>query len=66
MARQEALGGRNIVIDSIDNDGHMNAYDKSDGRLFVFKGVYKAILINYLSAARRDELIMRALGHQRG
>jgi len=33
----------------------------STGSLFVFKGVYKAVLINYPTLAQRDELIRRAL-----
>lgn len=33
----------------------------SAGSLFVFKGVYKAVLINYPALAQRDELIHRAL-----
>lgn len=33
----------------------------SAGSLFVFKGVYKAVLINYPTLAQRDELICRAL-----
>jgi cyclase len=33
----------------------------SAGSLFVFKGVYKAVLINYPTLAQRDELIQRAL-----
>lgn len=33
----------------------------SAGSLFVFKGVYKAVLINYPSLMRRDELIKKAL-----
>lgn len=33
----------------------------SAGSLFVFKGVYKAVLINYPTLAQRDELIRRAL-----
>jgi cyclase len=32
----------------------------SAGSLFVFKGVYKAVLINYPTLAQRDELIRRA------
>jgi len=32
----------------------------SAGSLFVFKGVYKAVLINYPTLAQRDELISRA------
>ena len=31
------------------------------GSLFVFKGVYKAVLINYPTMAQRDELIRKAL-----
>lgn len=31
------------------------------GSLFVFKGVYKAVLINYPTLAQRDELIRKAL-----
>lgn len=33
----------------------------SAGSLFVFKGVYKAVLINYPTLVQRDELIRRAL-----
>ena len=33
----------------------------SAGSLFVFKGVYKAVLINYPTLAQRDELIRSAL-----
>jgi cyclase len=33
----------------------------SAGSLFVFKGVYKAVLINYPTLAQRDELISRVL-----
>jgi cyclase len=31
------------------------------GSLFVFKGVYKAVLINYPTLGQRDELIRKAL-----
>jgi cyclase len=31
------------------------------GSLFVFKGIYKAVLINYPTLAQRDELIQKAL-----
>lgn len=34
----------------------------SAGSLFVFKGVYKAVLINYPTLVQRDELIRKALG----
>lgn len=36
------------------------------GSLFVFKGTYKAVLINYPTIAQRDELVRRALGAVRG
>jgi imidazole glycerol-phosphate synthase subunit HisF len=32
------------------------------GSLFVFKGAYRAVLINYPNAAQKDELIRNALG----
>ena len=32
------------------------------GSLFVFKGTYKAVLINYPTIAQRDALVVRALG----
>jgi cyclase len=34
----------------------------SAGSLFVFKGVYKAVLINYPTMAQRDDLIRKAFG----
>lgn len=91
----EALGAGEIVVNSIDSDGHMKGYDlvlakkirdavsipltflggagslddigalirtcgvvgASAGSLFVFKGVYKAVLINYPTVAQRDEFV---------
>lgn len=38
----------------------------SAGSLFVFKGVYKAVLISYPTMAQRDELIQKALGEETG
>lgn len=35
----------------------------SAGSLFVFKGVYKAVLINYPNVVQRDELIRSSLSH---
>ena len=32
------------------------------GSLFVFKGIYKAVLINYPGAAERDQLIRQSMG----
>ncbi|MBE0613509.1 MAG: imidazole glycerol phosphate synthase subunit HisF [Burkholderiales bacterium] len=95
----EALGAGEIVLNSIDNDGHMKGYDltlarkmrdtvsvpltvlggagsladigalvracgvvgASAGSLFVFKGAYKAVLINYPSVSQRDDMIRAAL-----
>ena len=95
----QALGAGEIVINSIDNDGHMKGYDlalaarlrqavtipmtvlggagsMSDighlfgacgvvgaaaGSLFVFKGSYRAVLINYPNALQKDELILASL-----
>lgn len=91
----EKLGAGEIVINSIDLDGHMKGYDlalatkvreaislpmsvlggagsladigkliqtcgvvgAAAGSLFVFKGVYRAVLINYPSIIERDGLI---------
>jgi len=33
------------------------------GSLFVFKGVYKAVLINYPNRTQKDDLIRSALSH---
>ena len=33
------------------------------GSLFVFKGVYKAVLINYPSQAQKEELMRTSLFH---
>lgn len=98
-AQAEALGAGEVVINSIENDGHMKGYDvalaqkirntvkipitvlggagslndladliracgvvgASAGSLFVFKGAYRAVLINYPSVAQRDELVRSAL-----
>jgi cyclase len=94
VARLEALGVGELVINSIDRDGVMKGYDlqlakriravthvpltilggagsladlaaavqmfrvigAAAGSLFVFKGVYRAVLISYPSRAERDAL----------
>jgi len=38
----------------------------SAGSLFVFKGIYKAVLISYPTMAQRDELIREVLGRKPG
>jgi imidazole glycerol-phosphate synthase subunit HisF len=95
----EALGAGEIVINAIDNDGHMKGYDlalarrmrealhipmsvlggagsmadigalfgacgvvgAAAGSLFVFKGTFRAVLINYPPASQKDELIRATL-----
>lgn len=51
-------GSLNDVADLILSCGVVGA---SAGSLFVFKGVYKAVLINYPTAKQRDELVRAAL-----
>lgn len=100
VARAEALGAGEIVINSIDEDGRMTGYDldlaqavrkatrlpmtvlggagsldhiqqliarcgvigAAAGSLFVFKGPYKAVLINYPTPAQKEALVRAALG----
>lgn len=95
VAKMEALGAGEIVVNSIDQDGLMKGYDlaliekirqsislpltvlggagslqdignlinkygiigAAAGSLFVFKGVYKAVLINYPNWNEKDKLI---------
>jgi len=98
LAREfEMLGAGEIVINSIDNDGHMTGYDlelvdiiresitipltvlggagslhdigqlierygiigAAAGSLFVFKGLYRAVLINYPTKREKDLLIRK-------
>jgi cyclase len=59
------LGGAGSLQDIEKLVGACGVIGASAGSLFVFKGVYKAVLINYPNVAQRDELITRALGHQR-
>jgi imidazole glycerol-phosphate synthase subunit HisF len=96
--RAEGAGAGEIVINSIDRDGHMRGYDfdlvrcvreavtlpltvlggagsmadigslvrefgligAAAGSLFVFKGVYRAVLINYPSRSDKDRLVAEA------
>lgn len=98
VARAEALGAGEIVVNSIDEDGVMKGYDldlakkvreatrlpmtvlggagslahieellrtcgvigAAAGSLFVFKGVYKAVLINYPSPAQKEAMLASA------
>ena len=55
------LGGAGSLQDIESLVGACGVIGASAGSLFVFKGVYKAVLINYPSVAQRDEIVARAL-----
>jgi cyclase len=99
LTRAESSGAGEVLVNSIDNDGMMNGYDLSLGRLvrgsiklpmtmlggagslsdierlinecgiigaaagslFVFKGIYKAVLINYPSPVKKEGIIRSVL-----
>lgn len=100
MAREfEQRGAGEIVVNSIDRDGHMKGYDRAlarlvrdaisipmtvlggagslddiealfrecgvvgaaAGSLFVFKGAYRAVLINYPTPAQKDDIVRRSI-----
>jgi len=54
-------GSLNHLEDLIQRFGSIGA---AVGSLFVFKGKYKAVLINYPSRAEKDAIVARALGSQ--
>lgn len=56
------LGGAGALSDLESLIRACGVIGASAGSLFVFKGVYKAVLINYPTLAQRDEMIRRALG----
>lgn len=56
------LGGAGSLSDLESLIRACGVIGTSAGSLFVFKGVYKAVLINYPTLAQRDEMIRRALG----
>lgn len=55
------LGGAGTLEDIESLIRACGVVGASAGSLFIFKGVYKAVLINYPALAQRDELIHRAL-----
>ena len=55
------LGGAGKLSDIAALISRCGIIGTSAGSLFVFKGVYKAVLINYPTLAQRDELILTAL-----
>jgi cyclase len=56
------LGGAGTLQDIEKLLGACGVIGASAGSLFVFKGAYKAVLINYPNLAQRDEIIARSLG----
>lgn len=56
------LGGAASLTDIESLIRSCGVIGASAGSLFVFKGVYKAVLINYPTLAQRDDMIRRALG----
>lgn len=55
------LGGAGTLADIEALVRSCGVVGASAGSLFVFKGVYRAVLINYPTLVQRDELIRRAL-----
>ena len=56
------LGGAGSLQDIGKLIAEFGVIGASAGSLFVFKGIYKAVLINYPGAAERDQLIRQSLG----
>jgi imidazole glycerol-phosphate synthase subunit HisF len=56
------LGGAGTLTDIGKLIGACGVIGAAAGSLFVFKGSYKAVLINYPTVAERDALIRNALG----
>jgi imidazole glycerol-phosphate synthase subunit HisF len=57
-----ALGGAGSLADIEDLIRKFGVIGAGAGSLFVFKGVYKAVLINYPNTAQKLELIKNAFG----
>ena len=55
------LGGAGSLADITRLIGACGVVGAAAGSLFVFKGAYKAVLINYPNAAQKDDLIRSAL-----
>lgn len=58
------LGGAGSLADMGELISACGIVGASAGSLFVFKGAYRAVLINYPSAAQRDELLETVLARQ--
>lgn len=57
------VGGAGSLKDIGDLIKHFGIIGAAAGSLFVFKGVYKAVLINYPNRAEKDSLISSYLEH---
>jgi cyclase len=57
------LGGAGTLKDIEQLIATCGVIGAAAGSLFVFKGVYRAVLINYPSPSQRDEIIRNALNH---
>ena len=55
-----ALGGAGTLKDIADLIGRFGIVGAAAGSLFVFKGIYRAVLISYPTRADKDALIARA------
>jgi cyclase len=60
-----ALGGAGSLEHIGELVKRFGTIGASAGSLFVFKGVYKAVLINYPKRADRDRLVSESLSHRR-
>lgn len=56
------LGGAGSLTDIGELIGTCGVVGAAAGSLFVFKGVYRAVLINYPSSSQKDDLFRRVLG----
>jgi len=59
------LGGAGSLDDILELSRRCGVIGAAAGSLFVFKGVYRAVLINYPNAQARDALIDAAMGSNR-
>jgi len=60
------LGGAGSLQDIAELIRACGVVGASAGSLFVFKGPYRAVLINYPSPSQREELLHSAMGNPRG
>ena len=56
------LGGAGSLDDIVSLVRTCGVIGAAAGSLFVFKGAYRAVLINYPNPAQKDELIRASLG----